>query len=413
MSFTYKVITGDTFESIARKQYGTEVEADRIARANPGVSEPLTPGIAIAIPILPSAPQDLQQQAAAESDDEVALLIDGDRFRFFSRIRITRAIDSISTIEFSAPFESDSPELRETFRPFSYKPMTVTVGGDPLFTGIMVGVSPILENDRKTVGVSGYSLPGVLDDCTPPASFLQLERLEFNNQGLTQIAESIAAPFGLSVEFLADQGAVFERVAAKPEKKVLSFLIELAKQRNLVTSDTELGALVFQQSVAAGSPVARLQQGASPILSVAPFFSPQEYYSHITGLGLVTVGTDGSQFTVKNERLEGVIRPVTFKTPDTTDADVKAAVEAKVGRMFGNMAAYSVQVDTWRTPSGELWAPNTTVTLLAPGAMVYTEYEFVIRSVEFNREPRATTAILNLVIPGAFSGQIPETLPWD
>ena len=410
MSTTYSVITGDTFESISRKKYGTEKEADLIARANPGVAQPLTAGTTLTVPVLPDAPQNVQQSADSSTDDEVAVLIDGKRFRFWGEVRITRAIDTVDTVEFGAPFDSEAPGFRQTFRPFSFKSVTITVGGAPLFTGTMVAVSPVLENAQKIIAVSGYSLPGVLNDCTPPASSFPLE---FDNQGLRDIATALAAPFGVSVDFKADQGAVFERVAIEPGKKVLAFLTELAKQRNLIISSSSRGKLVFLQSSEGGQPVARLQQGVAPVLSVTPFFSPQEYYSHITGIEPVVVGLAGSQFTVKNPRLLGVTRPLTFNAPDTLDADVKSAVEAKSGRMFGNMASYSVRVATWRDPNGKLWDPNTSIKLLAPDAMIYKEYEFIIRSIEFSRDRATETATLNLVVPGAFSGKIPGALPWD
>jgi len=410
LSTTYSVITGDTFESIARKRYGTEKEADLIARANPGVAQPLTAGTTLNIPSLPDAPQNVQQQAAASTEDEVAILIDGKRFRFWDKVRITRAIDTMDTVEFGAPFDSEAPGFKQTFRPFSFKTVVITVGGEPLFTGTMVAVNPVLENGQKIISISGYSLPGVLNDCTSPASSFPLE---FDNQGLREIATALAVPFGVSVEFKADQGAVFERVASEPGKKVLAFLTELAKQRNLIISSSSRGKLVFLQSSDGGQPVARLQQGIAPVLSVTPFFSPQEYYSHITGIEPVVVGLAGSQFTVKNPRLLGVTRPLTFNAPDTLDADVKSAVEAKSGRMFGNMASYSIRVATWRDPSGKLWAPNTSIKLLAPDAMIYKEYEFIIRSIEFSRDRATETATLNLVIPGAFSGKIPGALPWD
>lgn len=410
MSTTYDVIAGDTFESIARKRYGTEKEADSIARANPGIAEPLTAGTVLTVPTLPRAPQNLPIQAPADNNDEVAILIDGRRFRFWDKVRVIRSIDAMDTVEFGAPFDADIPGFKESFRPFSFKPVAITVGGEPLFTGTMVGVSPVVENIQRVISVSGYSLPGVLNDCTPPASAYPLE---FNNQGLRDIASAIVAPFGLTVNFEGEQGAIFERVACEPGNKALAFLTDLAKKRNLIISNSERGAVVFWQSVEAGRPVARLQQGNAPVLSVTPFFTPQEYYSHITGLEPVIVGSEGSQFTVKNPLLTGVTRPITFKAPDTLDADVKAVVEAKAGRMFGNMASYAVRVATWRNPNGELWAPNTTVKLLAPEAMIYNEYEFVIRSIEFNRERAVESATLNLVIPGSFSGKIPEALPWD
>lgn len=404
----YKVIAGDTFESIARKQYGDEMQAGRVASANPGTSEPLVVGTSLIIPGQPGAPKDIAQQAQADNENEVAVLIEGKRFRFWENIRITRSIDAMDTVAFTAPFEE---KFRDTFRPFSYKPLVVTVGGTPLFTGTMVGVLPDIGVSRRTLDISGYSLPGVLNDCTPPAS--TVEELEFFDQGLEEITKAMVAPFGLDVQFDADAGAIFDLVAVDVDVKVLRFLTKLAQQRNLIVSSTADGVLLFHQSVSPGNPIAVLSQGGSPVVGVTPTFSPQEYYSHVTGVDPVLVGLDGSQFTVKNERLAGVVRPLTFKTPDTIDSNVKTSVDAKAGRMFGNVASYILDLSTWRDPGGNLWAPNTTLKLEAPGAMIYKPYEFVIRSVELNKVSNAETARLTLVIPGSFSGKIPEALPWD
>jgi prophage tail gpP-like protein len=406
----YKVVTGDTFELIARKSYGVETQADRIARANPGVFEPIPAGVTITIPALPGAPQDIPQSAQSDNLDEVALSIDGKRYRFWEGVTINRSMDSMDTVSFGAPFDPDAPGFRETFRPFSFKPVNITVGGDPLFTGTMININPVLENDRKSISVSGYSLPGVLNDCMAPASAFPLE---FDGQGLREISTTLSSLFGIDVDFTTDQGAIFDRVGLEPTKKVLGFLADLAKQRNLVISSTPLGKLLFQQSVSVGSPVAVLRQGESPVLFVSPAFNPQDYYSHIVGLESVFMGLAGGQFTVKNPRLEGVIRPFTFTLPDTIEADIQRATEAKAGRMFGNAVSYTLRVDTWRDPLGKLWTPNTTLKLIAPGAMIYNEYEFIIRSISFQRERSTNTATLNLVIPGSFSGKIPEVLPWD
>lgn len=406
----YSVRPGDTFESIARRVYGDERRARAVAQANPGVSEPLAPGTVLAVPPAPGAPADRAPQAPATVENEVALLIGGQRFRFWSDLRLTRSLDAMDTVEFSAPFEADAPGFRDTFRPFSFKTMDVTVGGAPLFTGTMVGVMPALNNDQKTIGVSGYSRPGVLNDCTAPASAYPIE---FNGLDLRAIAAALAEPFGLSVVFDGPIGSAFERAAVEPGGNVLSFLSDLARQRGLVVSSTPEGALLFQQSATVGSPVAALRQGASPVLGVTPSFSPQQYYSHITGLEAVRVGTQGSQFTVRNPHLAGVVRPMTFSAPDVEGGDITDAVRAKNGRMYGNMAAYAVQVDTWRDPQGQLWTPNTTVTLEAPGAMVYSPYEFVLRSVAFDRSGSKESAELDLVLPGSFSGQTPESMPWD
>ncbi len=113
--------------------------------------------------------------------------------------------------------------------------MAVTIGGTPLFTGVMMTPSPTLKNDRKSVAVSGYYLPGVLMDCPIPASAFPLE---FNNQNLREIARTVAKTFGIAVDFKEDPGPIFERVAADPTTKAFAFLFKLARQRNFVISST-------------------------------------------------------------------------------------------------------------------------------------------------------------------------------
>lgn len=404
MSSSYITRAGDSFAAIARAKYGSDEHADLIRLANPGTAEPIAAGAVLTVPAVPGAPVDRVAQAPSAGANEVAVLISGARFRFWSEITMVRGIDRMDTLEFSAPF------LRGVFKPFSYRPVTVTVGGETLFTGTLVNITPAVNNTEKTLSISGYSMPGVLADCTPPASAFPLE---FNGQTLRAIARQLVRPFGLSVEFSADPGPAFEREAIDPGEDVLGFLSDLARQRGLVVSSTPAGALLFQRSAPTGSPVAVLQQGESPVLGVRPAFSPQAYHSHVTGLESAYVGTDGSQYTVKNPHLRGVLRPLTFKAPDVQGGSIRQAVLAKAGRMFANAAAYSLTVDTWRDPGGALWAPNTTIKLTAPDAMVYEPYEFVIRSVEFSRSSAGESATLELVLPGAFSGEIPETLPWD
>jgi prophage tail gpP-like protein len=410
LSTSYRVAAGDTFVKIARKKYGIEDNASLIVRANPGVLEPLTAGTLIIIPDAPAAPANRLQDTLSNSASEVAVIIDGERFRFWDSVTINRSMDSIDSIEIRAPFEPDNAAFRETFRPLSYKSLNVTVGGSPLFIGTMLTPRPETTEKSRTVVATGYSLPGVLNDCTAPISALPLE---FNNQGLQEIADTLAGLFGLSIDFNVDQGATFERVALDPDKDIYSFLSDLARQRNLVIGTTNTGKLLFQRSISTGAPVARLSEGAAPLLLVAPEFKDQEYYSHVTGLQGSKVGRKGSQYTVVNPRVEGVLRPITFKVDDTQDADVKAAVEAKAGRMFANAVGYSVNVATWRDTAGTLWTPNTTIKLQAPGAMIYNEYEFLIRSVRLSREADNEQATLSLVLPGSFEGVVPGAMPWD
>jgi prophage tail gpP-like protein len=237
--------------------------------------------------------------------------------------------------------------------------------------------------------------------------------LEFDDQDIIAIASSLANPFGVGVELAAEPGAIFERVALESGQKILPFLTKLAKQRNLIISSTSTGKLLFQRSTTTGNPVAILEQGQPPLLSVVPTFTPQQYYSHITGIEPAILGLEGSQYTAPNDKLQGVIRPYTYTIPDTLDADIKAAVDAKIGRMFGNVVAYSANVATWRDSSGNLWRPNTNIQLLAPSAMIYTSYEFTIRDITLNKNASKEDITLNLIFTGSLAGETPAVLPWE
>ena len=407
---SYTIVTGDTFELISRKQYGTEAEATRVRYANPGVTEPFVVGTVIVIPDVPAAPINKAQKTEANNEDEVAILIEGKRFRFWSEVQITRSIDSIDSIEFSAPFEPDNTEFKNIIKPFSFKNIEVTVGGNIFFSGTMVNINPDQSTDNRTVQVSGYSKPGVLSDCNFPASTFPNE---FNKQTLKDIATTAAGVFGLNVVFSADAGPVFERLYCDTHTKILAFLSDLAKQRNLIINSTPEGDLQFLQSVDSGNAVGQLTQGVSPLISITPSFSPQEYYSHITGMSPTFVGVEGSQYTVKNIHLTTILRPFTFDINDSLSSETESPVRAKMSRMFASAISYNIEVATWRSPNGNLWSPNTTIKIQAPGAMIYEPYEFLIKSVTFKGERSGRIASLSLVLPGAFSGRIPEGLPWD
>lgn len=394
-----------TFKQKSAAEYGTEIFAPVLKQANPDRIGDMIGDRGIIIPRPPGDVKDAPHEMPAGNPDEVALLIDGVRYRYWSQMAINRALDGIDTVDIKAPFDSAVPEFKKTFTPFSYKDLAVTVGGAPLFTGTMVSVDPSITDTEKTVTVGGYAKCGVLNDVNPPASALPVE---FNNQTLKDIAAKLCEPFGVAVDFTAEPGAPFERVACDPSRKILDFLTELAQQRGLLICSNPAGGLVISKPVDS-EPVARLKQGESPVTGVTARFSPQDYFSHITGLESAEAGKVGEQFTVKNPHVKTGVRPFNFAV---TDADAKTATEAKAGRMVGNMASYSVDVATWRDPAGALWEPGKMLTLTAPDALIYNEYKFIIRAVTLTRDGDSMAASLELSIPGAFMGEMPETLPW-
>ena len=363
--------------------------------------------------------------------EKIELLIDGKQFAYWFDLEIKLSVDSFDTVSFSAPFDPSRKEMRDTFQPFSFKPIQVLLNGDPLFTGTMIGVEPSFDANSSTVAITGYAKPGVLCDCTAPSGFGRKGRrktvgaipLEFKKTTLDGITRQLCEPFGLEYEFRDPPGVAFDRVAIGLDKKIHEFLVTLVKQRGLVLTNNVDGSLLFWKSIKRGNPVVQLEQGVPPLTGVKATFSPQEYYSEITGYAAAKRRKKGSVYTYVNPWLGSGIddgsgpinehRPFSCKFDDTERGDAPDATIAKVGRMFANMASWVTDpIPTWRDPDGRLWDPNTSMALLAPGAMIYRESELLIRDVVLRQSKDAITAVLGLVLPGAFSGEIPEHLPW-
>lgn len=351
----------------------------------------------------------------------MTLAIDRQEYRGWDELEVHLGLDSHPSVGFRAPFDPEDKAFRERFRPFSFKPLELKIGGELAFTGRLVEANPDLSAGKVECTISAYSLAAQLEDSDVPASLIPMEAA---NLSLTNIATTLAAPFGVSVVMDGPEGAAFKRVKTKQrrvdgkveaDQKIQDFLGELARQRGLVMTSTPAGDLRFWQSVKPGRPVANFKQGEQPLMKVDVSFTPREYYSEITGFTNTKRGVVGAKYTERNQRLSGgVVRALNFKLDDIEKGDGPAAVRAKMGRMFANMVAYTAHVPTWRDPQGALWAPNTTVTLLAPGAMVYTRTELLVRDVILRRsKDEGLTASLGLVLPGAFSGQAPSKMPWD
>lgn len=411
MPYSYTVRPGDTFETIARRVYGDDQKSPLVRKANPGAAEPLTVGASLVTPDDPAAPVLTAGNAAASAPNEVSLVLGGTRFRFWTSIVITMAVDTQSAVEFDAPFEPGNADQRKLFKPFSYLPVSVDIGGVRQFTGTMVTPTPKTSPESRELSVACYSKPGVMGDCTPPASAYPLE---WSGATLQTIASAVAELFGLGVEFTADPGPVFSQAALAPGEKALDFLSGLAAQRNFVIGSTPDGKLRFSREESTGGRVvAELVEGQSPLISVTPQLSPQDYYSHVTGIAPVVIGLAGTQYTVKNARLADSLRPYVFEAGDTEDGTIQQTVQSKAGRMVANAVVYELELATWRDPNGALWRPGDRVSLHAPGAMIYLAYTLLIRSVRLSKDGSKETATLTAIIPGTLSGTLPERMPWD
>lgn len=401
----HKVVAGDTFELLSTRYYGEPSKAGKIRRSNPGITTVLVPGTLITI-LGATEPVTVGPEPRG-----LTAKIGGTTFRHISEMTITLSMDQMASVEMTVPL-ADTPEFREVIRPFSFQPFDVSDDGVRLFRGTLLHVSPTVSESGSSVKLKGYSTPGVLQDCTMPVSSYPLQ---FRNVNIVDIAAQVAEPFGVSVVSEGFVGGPFKRVKVKRDRKVLAFLINLAKQRQLLIRSNANGELVIAEPGPVFGPVASLRTDESPLESVNVDFRPQSYYSHVTGVRSTRRGHRGSQHTIVNDRATelGIVRPLTISMRDTSKGELARAAQAAAGRMLATSVAYTAQVTTWLDANGDHWAPEATVELTAPKAFVPEPYKFQIRSVQLTRTPEGSSATLSLMLPGAFGGTPPSMLPWQ
>ena len=344
--------------------------------------------------------------------EAVSVSIGGKRFDAWSSVQITRAIDSIDTVELSRPFDHSDKSQRETFRPISYQSCVVSVSGETVVTGPLVPVVPESTSESAMVSMGIYSKPGVLSECQP---YQQSYPLKMNGLNLKDITERLIEPFEIRAKFKAPPGEVFKKIEISDGTPILQTLAELAQSRGLLITSSNIGDLVFQSAVSDGTTVAVLQDGFPPVLGVRPSISPREFYSEITGTKPIRPKSKKTEiFTVQLPYIGNTFRPFIFDAKNSLDGDIKTAVNAKASRMIGNAISYDVEVATWRDENGRLWKPNTLVQLSAPGSMIYSSYVFLIRSVVLTQNSDSETASLQITVPGAFAPGVKlGRLPWE
>jgi prophage tail gpP-like protein len=191
--------------------------------------------------------------------------------------------------------------------------------------------------------------------------------------------------------------------------------LKLAQQRKFLFTNDESGRLVFYKA-AKQSAFTQFKEGAPPLLSITPRFNAQGFYSHITGQTKSDTLLEPLSFTYENKYLikKGITRHETILIDDAeTKTDLENAVKAHAGRMFADCVSYSLKCDTHLNNKGKLFKKGMTVCIEAPGAMITRQTNFTARNIKLLRDETGKTAELELVLPGSFTEEPPEVLPWE
>jgi prophage tail gpP-like protein len=426
MSKSYTVKQGDTLAAISSNQLGTAAKWKEIVNSNPQLSSRKTAvdgspyifsGDVLVIPTDESAEKSYAAQPKktiklTNGDDDISIIIGGNKFTGFTSYEFNLSYDSFDTFSFSAPYDTKIEGIHEAIQPFAFKSCDIVYADTPLFRGRLLTPDPALTNEASEITLRGYPLCGVLNDCMLPPGKYPLPVQRVNIQA---IAEAACEPYGIPVIFETDPGADFTEVSLEPTDKILDFLLKLSQQRELLFTNNEKGQLVFFKPKTT-KPFVVFEEGKRPLISVKAKFNAQEFYSHITGYNKTDAEYPTLSYTFENSYLisKGILRHKSIIIDDAeTSSDVQTAVKAHAGRMFADSVAFEIECEGHTNKDGELFQKGMNVNVKAPGAMIVKEMNFTARNIKFKRTNEGKTAVISLVLPGSYTGDIPEALPWE
>jgi prophage tail gpP-like protein len=422
----HNVQQGDTLGSIAVRYLGSASAWPRITGANPQLASRRqasdgSPFIFIGDTLI--IPVDLTESrtssaatktpiALSDKEQDVSIIIDGKKFTGFTSYALNFKYDSFDDFSFTAPYDTKLNELTEAITPFAFKPCEVFYNDVLMFKGLLLTPDPKLKDEASEITLQGYPLCGVINDCMVPPTKYPLQCMGINMKG---IAEAACEPYSIPVIFDGEVGPNFTEVSIEPTDKILDFLSRLAKQRNLLFTNNEKGQLVFFNPQSESAFVS-FSEGKAPLMSIEPKFKAQDFYSHITGFGKTDAEYPSMAYTYENKYLinKGIIRHHSLTIEDSeTLSDLENATKAYVGRMFADCMSFELECENHVNEKNEVFYKGMGVCVLSPSAMIKKETTFIARNVKLARTIEGKTATLSLVLPGSYTGEIPEALPWE
>jgi len=395
LSTTYRTIQGDTFSSVAVKTTGLDTTAASIQSSNPGAREPFRVGTTLQIP-------DIIEIDATFESSGLDIEINNTKIGTFNNYTLSKSIQAIRRVRFEIPNEESTREIIEQF---ANNPVIIGNNGKLSFTGFCIVAKP----DGKILTIDCYSKCSVLENSPPPMTSFPME---FKDSTIGGIVKYLSNVMGTDFSFAHDVGARFDKTDIQPSDAVLAYFAKLAKQRNFIISDDVHGSLVFWRGVGLGEDILRIDDSTRPDVTVSVDFNESEYYSSITGILKTKTDKIGATYTVENPFFNGIIKPYNFEIDESSDGELKTVVDVTAGRMFARALTISVTIASWLDDNGNDINMNEFISLKSPDNYIRDFSKFLIKDVNQSLSNNVKSSTLELVLPGAFSGELPEVAVW-
>ena len=245
----------------------------------------------------------------------IELKINGKTFSNFVTYGVILQLNKIaSTFSFSG-LENFYPDF------LTYPKCEIFRDNELLITGNVINES-IEEKAVPTVfSVSGYSLPGILEDCNIPS---ELYPLQSDNRSIKDIFDYLLKKFNIKyiikTDAIASMNKPFDKSIASVGESVKSYLNKLISQNGLLLLHNNKGRLIVRKSIEE-----RNITTINNIISYSITAPGQQLHSHVTILRQASIRVSTTGETTLENKFVKQYRPL---VKVLTDGDNNTTFEA-------------------------------------------------------------------------------------
>lgn len=340
--------------------------------------------------------------------DLVRLVVNGAEYGGWKAVRITAGIERQAR-DFELEVTDRWPGQTEV--PRRIQPgdaCQVYIGADLVLTGY-VDATPVKYDGKSVgVGVKGRSKTADLVDCCPVPSGEGLSGIlapwgdvigksgllgkviappaksasQWRQQKMEVIASALAAPYGVRVVAEVDTGAAIADHQVQIGESIFESIDRMMRQRHVLSTDNELGDLVFIDVGSAGRAGTAIELGAN-VLAASTDLDYKGVFSDYIVKGQRAGNDEGYAADVSEEEGEAVDDSSTDVVGETAtasdsrakrrrvlvikqtghadDGSCKDRAEYERAHRAAKALQTSYTVAGWRQADGTLWKPNSIV----------------------------------------------------
>ena len=311
-------------------------------------------------------------------NDNVTLRVNGREWNGWTSVRIGAGIERLArdfSVEITRQWPGDEGITTLQPRIKNGSKVEVLIGDELVITG-WVEATPVRYDARSvSTGIAGRSLTADLIDCAA-------EPTQFNGRSLVQIAQALAAPFGIEVVNSGAPSGVIPDVQPDHGETVIEVINKILGQQ-----------LVLGENILSCDPEKSIRERFSVYQVAGQRAGNDDDFGEVTTTALRARTEDA--FIAR-------YRPMYIRqTGQATGAGCIARADFEARQRAARTDETTYVVQGWRQGNGTLWQPNQRVIVFDP-VCGFDNTELLVSEVTFTQDQNGTLTEIRVGPPDAY-----------